>query len=62
MSANLPRRIAKIEVEISLLSNRLLSDAEKIKVKEIASTCPVALSLHPDIEQNVRFEWEVLGK
>ena len=62
MSANLPRRIAKIEVEISLLSNRLLSDSEKIKIKEIASTCPVALSLHPDIEQNVRFEWEVLGK
>jgi len=60
MSTNLPRRIGKIEVEISLLSNRLISDTEKTKIAEIASTCPVALSLHPDIAQKVSFEWKVL--
>ncbi len=59
MSADLPRRIAKIEVAICILSHRMLSDAEKTKIEQIAATCPVALSLHPDIEQNVSFEWRV---
>ena len=58
MSADLPRRIAKIIIEIQLLSDRTLTDLEKIKIKELATSCPVALSLHPEIGQEITFVWE----
>lgn len=58
MAATLPRRIAKIVVEILILSDRMLNDFEKIKIEELASTCPVALSLHPEINQELSFQWE----
>lgn len=52
-----PRRISKIEVNFKLKSNVELSDAQKQKLQNAARTCPVALSLHPDIEQLVTFEF-----
>ncbi|AEI50401.1 OsmC family protein [Runella slithyformis] len=59
MSAEPPRRIAKVEVKLSMLTETELSDAEKAKLERAAYTCPVALSLHPDIEQAITFEWNV---
>jgi uncharacterized OsmC-like protein len=56
MAAN-PRRIAKIEVNFKMKSNVVLSEAQQQKLKNAAYTCPVALSLHPDIEQVVTFEF-----
>lgn len=58
MSADLPRRIARIIIEIQLVSDRMLTDLEKSKVEVLACTCPVALSLHPEISQEVTFVWE----
>lgn len=51
MASN-PRRIAAIEVDIDV-SAEGLSDAQKERMKEIAHTCPVAKSLHPDLDQRV---------
>ncbi len=56
MTAN-PRRISRIEVNFKMKSNVSLSEAQQQKLKNAAQTCPVALSLHPDIEQIVTFEF-----
>ena len=59
MSAELPRRIARVEVNFNMKTPKPLSDEIKAKYVRTAHTCPVALSLHPDIEQVFNFEWVV---
>ena len=59
MSVEAPRRIVKIKINASLVSDRKLSSNEQDKLECAARTCPVALSLHPDIEQLITFEWHV---
>jgi putative redox protein len=56
MASN-PRRIAKAEIVFQMKSKRPLTEEEKEKLKRAAYTCPVALSLHPDIEQAVTFHF-----
>jgi len=53
MSSN-PRRIQKIKIHFTFENNNL-SDEEKLKLERAAKTCPVALSLHPDITQETSF-------
>ena len=55
MSAELPRRIAQVDLLISLPA--ALAPADRAVLERAALTCPVALSLHPDIKQNVAFEY-----
>lgn len=55
MSAS-PRRIGKIEVTFTM-PDREYSDREKTALVNAAHTCPVRLSLHPDIEQVFTFNW-----
>lgn len=52
-----PRRISKIEIHFSWENSPALSEAQLKKLKNAARTCPVALSLHPDIEQAVSFDF-----
>lgn len=52
-----PRKIAKIILEISLKTDIALNDEQKAKYERIAQTCPVAKSLHPDLEQVVSIVW-----
>jgi uncharacterized OsmC-like protein len=52
-----PRRIAKIEVAFTMKSAQPLTEAQQQKLRNTALTCPVALSLHPDIEQVVEFKF-----
>lgn len=55
MSAQPPRRIAKLTVVFSI---PLPASHEKREMLENAArNCPVHLSLHPDVEQVMRFEW-----
>ncbi len=60
MSADAPRRIARVELEMKMLTDRELSDAERAKLERAAHTCPVALSLHPDLVQAVAFSWNAI--
>jgi len=53
--ASSPRRIGKIEVNFTLKSAQPLTETQQQKLRNAALTCPVALSLHPDIEQVVEF-------
>ncbi len=57
MSAELPRKIARIVVTFTMKTDRVLTDAEKKKYELAAHQCPVALSLHPSIEQVIQFNW-----
>jgi putative redox protein len=59
MTAEPPRRIAKVEVEVNLP----LSDAhpDREVLEQAARNCPVSLSLHPGVEQAVTFVWRGPG-
>lgn len=50
-----PRRIGRVAVDFKIKSNPPVTEAQQEKLKRAAHTCPVALSLHPDIEQVVTF-------
>jgi uncharacterized OsmC-like protein len=50
-----PRRICKVQVDLHLPPG-IPADARK-KLETIALNCPVAKSLHPDIEQQVAFHY-----
>lgn len=52
-----PRRISRIEIRFSWKNKPELSDAQVQKLKKAALSCPVALSLHPEIEQDVTFDF-----
>lgn len=51
-----PRRISKIEVILDMKVNT--TDKNKTILERAAMTCPVLLSLHPDIEKEVKFIWK----
>jgi putative redox protein len=55
MSAAPPRRIGRLVVVFTI---PLSADHEKRTLLEKAARgCPVHLSLHPDVAQDVRFDW-----
>jgi putative redox protein len=51
-----PRRIARIEVTLHMPAGGY-TDKDKKILEHIANTCPVSLSLHPDLVQAVSFMW-----
>ena len=55
MSTEPPRRIAQVDVTFRLPAS--LSPSDRILLERSAHTCPVTLSLHPDVKQNVVFEY-----
>jgi putative redox protein len=56
MSTEPPRRVARIEMQITMPANNY-SDDDKALLEKIAHACPVARSLHPDLQQVVTFVW-----
>lgn len=54
--ASSPRRVSGVIVEFTMPA-RAFSDHDKKLLEHAAHTCPVALSLHPDIRQQVSFNW-----
>ena len=50
-----PRMIAKIIVMLQLPDT---TDKNKVILERAALTCPVFLSLHPDIEKDITFNWK----
>lgn len=55
MSSN-PRKISEIHIEMSH-PNLIASIEQKDKLKRAALTCPVALSLNPEIRQVIEFKF-----
>ncbi|GAA3981273.1 OsmC family protein [Hymenobacter antarcticus] len=56
MSPEAPRRIAQIDVTFTLPAS--LAPNERTLLERAAHTCPVGLSLHPDVRQNIVFEYK----
>ena len=56
MSAEPPRRIAQIDVTFTLPAT--LAPQERTLLERAAHTCPVGLSLHPEVRQNIVFEYK----
>jgi len=52
-----PRRVGGIDVRFDFPSNLQLNEKQKTILEKAALTCPVAKSIHPDIEMNVDFGW-----
>lgn len=50
-----PRRVAKIEVAVSLPGND--NDKNKTILEITGTNCPVAKSLHPDVELAISYKW-----
>lgn len=57
MSAELPRKVVKLELTFNMKSATELSETDIKILEKAAYTCPVALSIHPEIEQVVTFNW-----
>ncbi len=56
MTSN-PRRIDKIQIVLRFPDSEF-TEKQKVVLKRTALNCPVAKSLHPDIRQDIMFEFE----
>jgi uncharacterized OsmC-like protein len=54
--ASEPRRISEVHVHLYIPAGNL-TNIERKKLENVALTCPVSKSLHPDIKQQVVFEY-----
>ena len=52
-----PRRVGGIRIEFDFPENVRADDRQKKILENTAYTCPVAKSIHPDIELDVKFNW-----
>jgi putative redox protein len=60
MTTSLPRRIDRLRVMVDVaneVASRLSAEARS-ELEQAANTCPVRLSVHPQIEVPVTFKWE----
>jgi putative redox protein len=58
MSATPPRKIAGIRITLTFPVVAPKDTAIRSVLEKIAETCPVALSLHPDLKQEVEFIYQ----
>ena len=52
-----PRRVGKVRIEFDFPSPLQLDNKQKQILENAARTCPVAKSIHPDIEVEAVFNW-----
>ena len=57
MSTNAPRRITAIDIHLEWDGAHAASPEQRAILKKAALTCPVAESLHQDIQQNISFNF-----
>lgn len=53
-----PRRIGKIDIVVSFAQQLNLEDKDRIILERVGNNCPVAKSLHPDLEVNIEYIWK----
>jgi putative redox protein len=58
--ASAPRRISKIEVSVFLPAND--NEKERQVLEATGNNCPVAKSVHPDIELVLNYHWNAAQK
>lgn len=56
MTSQAPRKVEKIAVELWMPEG--ITESWQLKLIQIAETCPVKLSLHPDVKIELHFHWQ----
>jgi putative redox protein len=59
MSKEGPRRIVQIDVDLHIVTRETLDAKQQEIFERVAKTCPVSLSLHPDIFQNIIVDFSI---
>jgi uncharacterized OsmC-like protein len=54
-----PRRIGGINLTFHFPDTLQVDEKQKTILERAANTCPVMYSIHPDIEVNVVFNWQL---
>ena len=52
-----PRRIGKIDVSLKMPASLQLDEKDKTILQRVGDNCPVAKSLHPDLQVNIEYHW-----
>ena len=52
-----PRRIGKIELILSFPDALQLEDKDRTILQRVGDNCPVAKSLHPDLQVSIEYNW-----
>ena len=52
-----PRRIGKIDVILTLPATA--DEKDRLILQRVGDNCPVAKSLHPDLEVNIEYHWNI---
>ena len=52
-----PRRIGKIDVILTIPATAEADETTKLILQRVGDQCPVAKSLHPDLEVNIAYNW-----
>jgi putative redox protein len=52
-----PRRIGKIDVTLAFADNLKLDEKDRTILERVGDNCPVAKSLHPNLEVKIRYNW-----
>lgn len=55
MTAEAPRRVAKLKIVVDMPADRRFSPAERERLETVARQCPVKRSLHPDVAIELEF-------
>ncbi len=59
--ASHPRRVDRLSITITMPEGEFLPEARD-QLEKIARNCPVAQSVHPDLQQDVTFAWPQASK
>ena len=52
-----PRRIGKIDVVLNFPAKLQVEEKDRIILQRTGDHCPVAKSLHPDLQVNIEYKW-----
>lgn len=52
-----PRRIGKVDVILSFPDTLAVEEKDRLILQRVGDHCPVAKSLHPDLQVNIEYHW-----
>lgn len=52
-----PRRVGKIDIKLNFEKSLALEEKNRNILERTGNNCPVAKSLHPDMEVNIEYNW-----
>ncbi len=52
-----PRRVGKIDIKLNFENSLALEEKDRTILERTGNNCPVAKSLHPDMEVNIEYNW-----